>query len=53
MPLSYFATSSFFNFIMFLAFFIKELALGTFFGPMVAHLAAALNKQAQKYNGLL
>ena len=32
----------------FLAFFIKGLALGTFFGPMVAYLAVALNKQVQK-----
>ena len=43
-PLSYFATSSF----VFLAFFIKGLALGTFFGPMMAYLAVTLNKEAQK-----
>ena len=47
-PLSYFAMSSFMNSIMFLAFFTKGLALGTFFGPMVAYLAVTLNKQAQK-----
>ena len=32
----------------FLALFIKGLALKKFFGPMVAYLAVALNKQAQK-----
>ena len=37
-----------YDFIVFLAFFIKGLALGTFFGPMVAYLAVVVNKQAQK-----
>ena len=47
-PLSYFAMSSFLNSIMFLTFSIKGLAFGIFFGSMVAYLAVALNKQAQK-----
>ena len=47
-PLSYFAMRFFLNSIVFLAFFIKWLALGTFFGSMVAYLAIALNKQSQK-----
>ena len=33
---------------MFLAFFIKGMALGTFFDSMMAYLAVALSKQAQK-----
>ena len=45
-PFAYFATSSFLNSIVFLIFFIKGLAHETV--SMVAYLAVALNKQAQK-----
>ena len=46
--LSYFATISFLKSIVFLAFFIKGLALGTFFGSMVAYLAVTLINKHKK-----
>ena len=48
-PLSYFATNSFLNSIVFLAFFIKRLALGTFFIPIVAYLAVTITNFGSLY----